>query len=422
MRDTHPEPVDVVLSPGAAIAGFVLRKTGGGAEGYLVIPRLSGKAPTGGFGSVAMPTGPDGAFFLDGLKAGEAYDLQLFAVALAGGPGPLKRGIVAPAADVEWIVEGAGRIEGVAVDGRTGQPLTSFDVSFQADRPGFGGGNVMRAGRRAGGRGFGGAGEAVAVEAPDGRFAIEDVPAGKWQVVVTAKGYQAGRAGGVVVEEATTTDGVEIRVPPGSTLKGRVTDARSGRGVPEATVGISGETGGAAFPASGFGGDLVTDVDGRFEVEGLAPGKVTVSVQHADYTDRTENVDLKEGGSSVEVALSRGSSLGGVVLSETRQPVPGAEVALEGANAPGRGFGGGESATTDASGRFRFDHLSPGRFTLRASVPGQTTEPVEAILVAGETKEDVTLVLAGGATIRGVVSGLPDASRAGGERQRERSP
>ena len=73
------------------------------------------------------------------------------------------------------------------------------------------------------------------MEAADGRFALEDVPAGKWQVVVTAKGYQVGRAGGVVVEEATTTDGVEIRVPPGSILKGRVTDAKSGRGVPEAT-------------------------------------------------------------------------------------------------------------------------------------------------------------------------------------------
>ena len=411
VRDIRPDPVDVVLSPGAAIAGFVLRKTGGGAEGYLVIPRLSGRPPTGGFGPGAMPTGPDGTFFLEGLKAGESYDLQLFGVSM-GGPGPVKRGIAAPAADVEWIVEGAGRIEGVVVDGRTGQPLTAFEVSCQPDRPGFGGGNV-RIGRRAGGRGFGGTGEPVLVEAADGRFALEDVPAGKWQVIVTAKGYQVGRAGGVVVEEATTTEGVEIRVPPGSTLKGRVTDAKSGRGVPEASVEVSGDAGGPSFPGSGSASGLVTDVDGRFEAEGLAPGKLKVSVQHADYTERTESVELKEGGSSVEIALSHGSSLGGVVLSETRQPVPGAEVALEGANAPGRGFGGGESAATDASGRFRFDHLSPGRFTLRASVPGQTTEPVEAVLVAGESKDDVTLVLAGGATIRGVVSGLPDAQRTG---------
>jgi protocatechuate 3,4-dioxygenase beta subunit len=268
-------------------------------------------------------------------------------------------------------------------------------------------------GRRGGGRGFGGAGETIAVEAPDGHFALEDVPAGKWQVVVTAKGYQVGRAGGVVVEEATTTDGVEIRVSPGSVLKGRVTDAKTGRGIPEASVGVAAEAGGQSFPGFDPSGGLVTDVDGRFEAEGLAPGKVKVSVEHADYTERTENVELKEGGSSVEVALSHGSSLGGVVLSETRQPTPGAEVSLEGANTPGRGFGGGESAVTDASGHFRFDHLSPGRYSLRASVPGQTTEPVEAVLVAGEAKDDVALVLAGGATIRGAVSGLPDAQRAG---------
>lgn len=410
VRDTRPEPIEIVLSPGASIAGSVLRKTGGGAEGYVVVPRPSGKPATGGFGSAARPTGPDGGFVLEGLKAGESYDLQLFS-AFSMGPGPAKKGVVAPAANLEWIVEGAGRIEGQILDGRTGQPLTSYEIVYQPDR--FGGSAMMSSSRRPGGRGTGRVGDPVLVEAPDGRFVLEDVPAGKWLVGVTAKGYQAGRAAGVVVEEATTTDGVEIRVSPGTTLKVRVTDAKSGRGVPEAQVRVAGEAGGGSGQIAS--GELVTDVDGRLEVEGLAPGRAKVSVLHADYTNRTESVELKEGGSSVEVALSRGSSLGGVVLSESRQPMPGAEVSLEGANAPGRGagFGGGESATSDASGRFRFDHLSPGRYTLAASVPAQSTDPVEAVVVAGESKDDVVLVLAGGATIRGVVSGLPETLRAG---------
>ena len=357
-----------------------------------------------------LPTGPDGTFLLEGLKAGESYDLQLLGGQALGGLGPSKKGIVAPAENVELTVAGSGRIEGVAVDGKTGQPLTSFEVFFQPDR-GFGGGRVMRIARRGGGGFPGGAGEPVQVEGADGRFALEDVPAGKWQVIVAAKGYQNGNAGGVVVEEATTTDGVEVRVPPGSVLKGHVTDAKSGRGVAEARVTVSGDSG-PLFPALDPGG-LVTDVDGRFEAEGLALGKVTVSVEHPDYSERTETIELKEGGSTVEIALSRGNSLGGIVLSESRQPMPGAEVALNGAGAAGRGFGGGDSAATDASGRFRFDHLSPGRYTLTASVPGQTTEPVEAVLTSGDSKEDVALVLAGGATIRGLVSGLSDTQRAG---------
>ncbi len=66
VRDTRPEPIDVVLSPGAAIAGFVLRKTGGGAEGYAVIPRPSGKPAAVVFGSGATSTGPTARSFSTG--------------------------------------------------------------------------------------------------------------------------------------------------------------------------------------------------------------------------------------------------------------------------------------------------------------------------------------------------------------------
>jgi protocatechuate 3,4-dioxygenase beta subunit len=408
-RDARPDPVEIVLAPGASLSGIVRRRTGEGAEGYLVIAREGGKPPTG-IGPDTMPTGPDGAFFLDGLKRDTAYDLQLFGGA-GFGPGPTKKGVIAPASDLEWVVEGLGRIEGIALDGKTGEPLTSFEVSCEVDRAGFG---QMRMGRGMRRRGAGGVGEPVVVEAPDGRFAIEEVPAGKWQVVVTAKGYQPGRAAGVVVEEATTTDGVDVRVPRGSRLEVLVLDARTRKGVPDARVAVLSETGAPAFGGLGIGdGDLRTDVDGRAFAEGLAPGKVTVTVDHDDYTPGNQSAVLAEEGGRVEVALSHGGSLGGVVLSETRQPLSGAEVSLEGGSARGNPFGAGNGTATDGSGRFRFDHLAPGRYTLRASVSGQASEPVEAVLVGTETKDDVTLVLAGGATLRGGVAGLRDEQRAG---------
>lgn len=405
VRGARPDPVEIVLVPGATISGRIVRRTGEGASGYFVQAQNPRK-PSGGPGNPSATPEADGTFRIEGLRAGETYDLQLFGGGAGFGPGPRKAGILAPADGVEWVVEGIGRIEGSVVDGKTGQPLGAFEVSYQPDRPGMGG--VFRVGR-GGGRFAGGAGEAQLVESPDGRFALEEVPAGKWQVVVTAKGYQVGRAAGVVVEEATTTDGVEVRVAPGSVLRGVVKDARSRRGVPDARVRVRGETGDGGS-SQGPGG-LFTDVEGRFEAEGLAPGKVTVTAEHADYTARTESAVLAEGGSSVEIALSRGSGLGGVVLSETRQPVAGASVSLEGGAARGGGFGGGDETTTDGAGRFRFDHLSPARYTLRASVPGQSSEPAEAVVVEGEAVPDVTLVLSGGATLRGSVSGLPETLR-----------
>lgn len=406
-RGARPEPLEVVLPPGASVSGIVRRKTGEGAEGYLVLAREPGQPPMG-IDPESMATGPDGVFVLEGLKRDTVYDLQLFGGATFG-PGPTKRGVVPPASDLEWVVEGLGRIEGIAVDAKTGEPIPSFEVSCEPEQAGFGG---MRERRGMGSLVGGGVGLPVAVEASDGRFVLEEIPAGTWQVVATAKGFQPGRAGGVVVEEGTTTEGVDVRVPRGVRLEVLVLDARTRKGVPEASVSIDTETGAPAFGDGALGGSaLHTDVDGKVEGEGLAPGKVTVTVHHPDYTGATESTLVSEAGGRVEVALSRGGALAGVVLSETRQRVPGAEVSLEGAGTEGRRFGAGETVA-DGSGRFRFEHLAPGRYTLRARAAGQATEPVEAVLLGEEGNEDVTLVLSGGAILRGAVTGLPAELRA----------
>ena len=414
-RDGAVPPVDVVLAPGAAISGTVRRRTGGGVEGAFVLARVQGASAAPARPGLENPaTGPDGSFVLDGLRGGATYDLQVF---LGGGlgPGPAQKGILAPSDGVEIAVAGTGRIEGSAVDAKTGQPLAAFDVSYEPER---GGGMVFRIARRAG-VGASGAGQRLHVESEDGRFALEDVPAGRWSVVVEAKGYQVARAGGVTVEEATTTDGVEVKVPAGTVLKGRVVDARSGRPVVEANVVATSAGAPGAFPglAGLDAGGLLTDADGRFEVEGLAPGKVSLRVDHVDYEDRSETVELKEGGSAVEVALSRGGALGGTVLTASRQPAAGADVTLqvsgEGGFARGPLGGGSQSAVTDASGRFRFDHLSAGRYSVAAQLSGQASEPQPAVLTAGDSNDGLVLVLAGGATLRGLVSGLPDAQRAG---------
>lgn len=407
-RGARPEPLEVVLPPGASVSGIVRRKTGEGAEGYLVLAREPGQPPMG-IDPESMSTGPDGVFVLEGLEKDTAYDLQLFGGATFG-PGPRKRGVVPPASDLEWVVEGLGRIEGIAVDAKTGEPIPSFEVSCEPEQAGFDG---MRARRGMGSLVGGGVGLPVAVEASDGRFVLEEIPAGTWQVVVTAKGFQPGRAGGVVVEEGTTTEGVDVRVPRGVRLEVLVLDVRTRKGVPEASVSIDTETGAPAFGDGALGGSaLQTDVDGKVEGEGLAPGKVTVTVHHPDYTGATESTLLSEAGGRVEVALSRGGALAGVVLSETRQRVPGAEVSLVGAGTEGRRFGTGGETVADGSGRFRFEHLAPGRYTLRARAAGQATEPVEAVLLGEQGNEDVTLVLTGGATLRGAVTGLPAELRA----------
>ena len=107
-----------------------------GAGGPRARPAGAVRSPERG--TRRSPTGADGLFVIDGLKPGQVYDLSVFGGA---GLGPQKRGVVAPAADVDIVVAGTGRIAGTALDARSGQPLKNFSVSYEPDR---GGGAIIR--------------------------------------------------------------------------------------------------------------------------------------------------------------------------------------------------------------------------------------------------------------------------------------
>lgn len=399
------EPLSIVLGPGASITGRVVRKNGDGVEGVRIAALPKGAGRMRPRDTLDEPTGPDGFFAVDGLKPGESYDLTTFRPT---GPGPEKRDVQAPSEGVELVVPGGGGVKGTVVDAETGSPVTEFDVSYEPDRAGARGGMVIRmVSRGPGGR----SGTGTHVETEDGSFVLEDVPPGSWQVSVNAKGYQAGRVGSVVVEEGSVREGVEVKLAKGAVLSGRVTDARSGRAIRDASIGkqASGE-GGGRLPIPGLEGEdgVTTDADGRFAIEGIAPGTYKLTARHVDYAEESQTVEVNERGGDAEIRLTSGGVVAGVVVSDSRRPVDNVEVSLTGAGEGsfGRMLGGGPQTATDATGRFRFDHLAAGRYTVNATRRGANASPVDVVLQAGESREDVTLTLSAGSTILGVVRGL----------------
>jgi large repetitive protein len=403
------DPLDVALRPGAAIRGFVHNRAGDGVAGYRVT--VGGGGGGGGFGfgrrrglnPLMDPTGPDGAFSIDGLDEGAAYDV----VAIPErGPSVTKRSVAAPADGVELTVADRGTVLGTVTDAE-GRPVTDFVVSYAPEGRGGGQGRGPF-----GGGAFGGASaaEPTSLHSDDGSFALDDVPPGRWSLEATASGFQRGRAGGVVVEEGGTTRGVAIRLSRGGVVSGRVVEARSGQPVLGATVmaRLSGATGGGRGPGTT---DTVqqTDDDGRYEIGGLAPGNYTLTARHPDWSDGLASVELKDATATADIRLGTGGSLTGTVVTGGR-PTAGATVALRG----GMGGGGGpNTALSDAAGRFRFDRLAAGRYEVTASLGAQSSTAVDAVVASADATQDITVALGDGATIRGIVSGLNEGQLAG---------
>jgi hypothetical protein len=343
---------------------------------------------------------------------GEAYDLQVLG---ENGLGPRKANVAAPAEGVELIASAKGGIRGVARDADTGRPLRDFEVTYRASRQG--GGMQMRFGF--GGRGGRGPDQPTTFHADDGAFLLEEVPAGKWDVEVKADGYQAGSAGGVAVDESAVAENVEVRLSKGGVISGRVLDSRSGGPIRDAALRAEVSGGGGPVMRMGPGAEdqrhASSDADGKFEITGLAPGTYKVTATHSDWSEASESVELKAAAAAVDIKMSVGASVVGVVLGAGQRPVSGAGVSLGAAGGGGMGpFGGEEQSTVaDPSGRFRFERLTPGRYTVTATLRSESSTPAEVVVQSGEGERTVTLNLRTGATVRGMVTGLAENQRVG---------
>lgn len=251
-------------------------------------------------------------------------------------------------------------------------------------------------------------------------------------------------------------DGPEITVVMhrGSAVEGIVMDAAKAEPVTaftisgEARVDTEAEAPGARNPFSG--GQLVEDEGGRFHVDSVKPGKVSLVFSAPGYLPKTvEGIEVVEGRTTrgVVVNLMPGGIVRGRVVDERAQPVLGARVlssstnrrafdpgamrerAREGRNRGGgfnvilggsggtemlppgmiefaanMGLAGDRLASVDAQGEFEIRGVEPGPFRVLAFDREHTTgrsEPRD--MVEGGVVEGVVVTLERGATIQGTV-------------------
>ena len=191
-----------------------------------------------------------------------------------------------------------------------------------------------------------------------GTILVSDLPAGKYECLITAPGYAAVRKKVTVNEEPLEK---QVIVEPSLTARVRVVDANSAAPVEwaevHASVGSSDWTRGSHRFSH-----CRTDGDGRGELEHLRPGKYTIAVTHPGYALSFGVLEMPAD-DEVILNVEEGGSIEGVVYSMSDEWMGPSMIVFD--RLKWRHAPGGEApciTATDSDGRFRVIHLTPGEW------------------------------------------------------------
>lgn len=325
---------DVVLEAGLAIRGRVRDRDGTALPGVLV----RAEPARGGEGATSDgETDGEGAFLLSGLPAG-AYGV----VAEAAGFAHARASATAGGPPVEIVMDAGGTISGRVVDAE-GRPVEGATVHGEAAETGSATDRSFVWGTTG--------------EEGGGRFTIRDAAPSTYVLRVRASGMGEASLTGVKVVAGRTTDVGTVTLARSGTVTGMVVDA-DGQGVPGATVLVVRD----ATVRYSDDPKGQTDTSGAFEVRGVRPGRVDVTVSHPAYVGGRASgvdVDVEKETTPVRIVLTRGGRIEGRARHRDGRPFDDGRVSVY----PIAGGGGftGEPTPTLPDGSFALDHVPAGR-------------------------------------------------------------
>jgi EmrB/QacA subfamily drug resistance transporter len=188
---------------------------------------------------------------------------------------------------------------------------------------------------------------------PDGGYQIAVPDEGTYTLIAMASGHQpfasAVRVDGQPLE-------LDVLLTGASRLTGTVRAARLGEPLPGATLTLT-----------GAGGDVVaataTDERGQYGIDDLVPGTYTLAVSAPSRPPTALLVEIADGRPTVrDVELRAGARAEGVARNTSGSLVPDARITLLDA-----GGNVAAVATTGPDGRYAFENLAEGDYTVIAT-------------------------------------------------------
>lgn len=365
------EGLEVMLDPGVVLAGRVVSPRG--APLARISVRLHGEGPK----AMETMTGEDGTFRWAGIEPGDA----IVEAVDSGDPG--------------------GEVARQAVGLETGEAWVELTLA-QRDRREVRGkvtgpdGNGLDGARVVADPVAGGAAEVSspsAVSEAGGTFALE-LPDGSYHLSARRSGYGRGELAEELVVEGSRRDGLEIRLPRGAAIAGRVLGL-----TPEELTRVKVGTleGDAGVPGS-------VDAGGLYRIEGLAPGSYVVTARMGERLvegNAMLAVDVAE--TALDLSFPPTFPVTGRVRSAAGEPVPRATLELKSSQGTSR------QAFSLSDGTFLAE-LEPGDYQVTAQADGYV--PASApVRVEASPVDGVEIRLDRSAVLHGQVLGLEPGER-----------
>ncbi len=207
------------------------------------------------------------------------------------------------------------------------------------------------------------------VDDPGGKFSVECVGPGIYSLQISTRDYAWQWTPKVRLEENQRVRDIPIRLTPGGSLAGIVTDS-SGNPVTGAKVIPLSMAVSTDFPMQenfeGETGAVVTDATGHFLLPHLQPGTETLKIVHTDFSPLiVPGFALAEGKQTDAgtISLHAGGTVEGTVYDDKGQPVPHASLLIQDSDDQITFMDARVKAhrvlavTADEQGRYRAPHL-----------------------------------------------------------------
>ena len=374
--------------PGRGIVCGVVRDAASGEaiEGATIslsLSRVAGSGmPTPGTKYPSVVTGSDGTWLLKGGMPGAKVNVT----AGAEGYEPSRNGVMAArecAKRIPLMMNAGGAVlSGVVYDGLGGTisgGLIEVKRIAVDDVPAFARAPI------------------VARSDEDGHYQVS-VRSGSQIVTVRSEGYAKSTNQVLVNTEGATYD---VHLLPAGRIEGVVVDAKSKQPVAGALVSL--EEAGTGILV-GTGGDAVSDPDGRFVIEGVAPGLHDVRGSEGSRATSEEvrvALSLGEVVEDVTLEISPQLYVRGRVIDEQQRPV--ARVMVQAIAATNMVVG----EPTDSEGRYFLGPIKSGDYMISATRMSSMVPDLVAssVTLGTDPLEDHDIVVTTRATVRGRVEG-----------------